>query len=108
MPTHPDSSPLACTLTAADHAARVAWIEELNATALLGYQRDGNRLRLGYRPAAAAEARELVRLERRCCPFLRFTTEQGRDEFVVTVDAPADLGNAADIVFAPYTTGVPR
>ncbi|MEB4208079.1 hypothetical protein [Mycobacterium sp. 94-17] len=94
---------LACTLTATDHAARIAWIGHLNATALQTYQRDGRRIRLRYRPVAAAQARELVRRERQCCPFLRFSTEQADDAFVVTIDAPADLGSAADELFAPYT-----
>ncbi|OBF95182.1 hypothetical protein A5773_15220 [Mycobacterium sp. 852014-52450_SCH5900713] len=93
---------VACTLTASDHAARTAWIEQLNATALDSYQRDDHRIRLRYRPAAAAQARELVRRERECCPFLQFSTEEHDDAFVVTIDAPADLGAAADDLFAPY------
>ena len=93
---------IACTLTAADHAARIAWIEELNATELDTYQRDGHRMRLRYRPAAAAKARELVRREQECCPFLHFSTEEDQDAFVVSIDAPTELGAAADDVFATY------
>ncbi|BBZ73465.1 hypothetical protein [Mycobacterium paraseoulense] len=93
---------LACSLTASDHAARMAWIGQLNATALQTHQRDGQRMRLRYRPAAAAQARELVRRERECCPFLRFGTEESDDAFVVIIDAPDDLDTAADELFAPY------
>ncbi len=94
---------VACALTASDHAARIAWIRQLKATALDAYQRDRHPIRLRYRPAAAAQARELVRRERECCPFLRFSTEETDDAFVVVIDAPADLDTAADELFARYT-----
>lgn len=110
MPADYEPAQVACTLTAADHAARIAWIEELNATALDSYQRDGQRMRLRYHPAAAARARELVRRERECCPFLRFTTQEDQDAFVVIIDAPIELGTAADDLFASYIRpgGQPR
>lgn len=94
---------VAGSLTASGHAARIAWIGQLNATALQTYQRDSQRIRLRYRPAAAAQARQLVRRELECCPFLRFSTEETDDAFVVTIDAPADFGDAADELFAPST-----
>jgi hypothetical protein len=103
MSTDDRSIPAACALPVSDHAARIAWIKQLNATALQTYQRDGHRVRLRYRPAAAALARELIRRERECCPFLRFSTEADDDAFVVIIDAPADLGTTADDLFAPYT-----
>lgn len=105
MPADRESVQLACTLAADEHASRMAWIEEVNATALSGYHRDGARLRLTYRPAAAPRARELVRREQQCCPFLRFATEEHRDAFVVIIDAPAGLGSAADVLFARFTRG---
>lgn len=98
----------ACTLTADEHAARIAWIRELNDAALSGYDRNGHRMRLQYRPAAAARAQEFVRRERQCCPFLRFTTEKQPDAFVVVIDAPPGLDSAADELFAPYTPGPNR
>lgn len=105
MPADREPTPLACTLTPADHAARAEWIKELSETALRGYRREGNRLRLGYHPAAAADVRELIRRERECCPFLRFATEEGPEEFVVIVEAPTGLGTAAEAAFAPHTGG---
>ncbi len=99
---------LTCTLTADEHAARIAWIRELNAAALSGYDRDGHRMRLKYRPAAATEAREFVRRERQCCPFLRFATEEQPDAFVVIIDAPTGLDSVADALFAPYLLGMTR
>jgi hypothetical protein len=108
MPADDQPVELACTLTADEHAARIAWIEKLNATALTGYDRDGHRMRLRYRPSAAVKAREFVRRERQCCPFLRFTTEELRDAFVVIIDAPTGLDSAIDALFAPYTRGQRR
>jgi hypothetical protein len=105
MPEDHKPVELACTLTADGHAARIAWIEELNATALRSYHRDGHRMRLRYHPSAAANAREFVRREQRCCPFLRFATEETEGAFVVIIDAPTGLDSAADALFAPYTRG---
>ncbi len=99
---------LACTLTADEHAARIAWIEDLNATALVGYQRDGHRLRLRYHPSASTRAREFVRREQQCCPCLRFSTEEQREAFVVIIHAPTGLDSAADALFAPYAQGQKR
>ena len=99
---------LACTLTADEHAARIAWIEELNAAALYSYHRDGHRMRLRYHPSAAAAAREFVRREQQCCPFLRFTTEETEGAFVVIIDAPTGVDSAADALFAPYVPGQKR
>lgn len=108
MPANREPMRLACTLTADEHAARISWLAELNATALSGYHRDGPRLRLTYHRAAAPRAREFVRRERRCCPFLHFATEEYPDAFVVIIDAPTELGSAADALFAPYTQGPER
>lgn len=102
MSTDRQSSNAACTLSVAEHAARMAWIEELNASALRCYDREGHRLRLCYQPAAAARARELVRREQECCPFLHITTDEQDDAFVVIIEAPAELGSAADALFASY------
>ncbi len=99
---------LACTLTSDEHTARIAWIEDLNATALVGYQRDGHRLRLRYHPSASARAREFVRREQQCCPFLRFSAEEQREAFVVIIYAPPGLDSAADALFATYGQGQNR
>lgn len=102
MPSNDKFPQIACTLGAAEHAGRMEWIADLNATALKSYRRDGHRIRLSYRPVAAAQARELVRRERQCCPFLHFSTEQEADAFAVIIDVPAGLGSVVDDVFASY------
>ncbi|MGZ4582844.1 MAG: hypothetical protein ACXVYI_00535 [Mycobacterium sp.] len=103
MAANDESPNVACALTASDHAARIVWIEELNGSALHSYQRDGSRIRLAYDPAAAGRVYEFVRRERKCCPFLRFATEEHHGAFFVIIDAPAELGASADNLFAPYT-----
>ncbi|MCV7077104.1 hypothetical protein [Mycobacterium szulgai] len=93
--------PLAgCSLGAADYESRIAWIEDLNTSWLRSYHRDGRRIRLGYDPAAAEQARALILREQTCCPFLRFATEEAQDGFVVIIEAPAELGTVADALFA--------
>ena len=102
MPWDRENRPVACTLAAEEHTARVKWIEELNSAALVGFQRDGQQVRLSYRPDAAAQARELVRRERLCCPFLQLRTAEDQGAFTVTIDAPSEFGRATDVLFAPY------
>ncbi|MBO0865345.1 MAG: hypothetical protein J2P16_09770 [Mycobacterium sp.] len=97
MPKHTESPPVACTMTATDYEARVAWIEELNATALGDYRRDGSRIQLSYDPSAGAQVHELVRREEKCCPFLDFAIHDGDDAVILVIEAPQD----ADML--PYT-----
>jgi tRNA A37 methylthiotransferase MiaB len=102
MPRHPKSSPVACTLTGTDYEARLSWIEHLNATALRDYRRDGSRIELSYDPSAAAQVRELVEREKKCCPFLDFAIQDGDDAVILVIEAPHDASAAADAPFAPY------
>ena len=99
MPKH---TPVACTLTGTEYEARLSWIEHLNATALRDYRRDGLRIELSYDPSAAAQVRELVRREKKCCPFLDFATQDGKDAVIIVIEAPHDAGAATDALFAPY------
>jgi hypothetical protein len=75
-------------------------VEQLNAAALRGYDRDGSRIELTYDPAAAARVREFVRGEQECCPFLEFTIHGDENALIVTIDAPEGVSEAADVVFA--------
>ena len=104
MPQDAESLSDTCNLAAAEYLVRVTWIEDLNASALCSYQRHGSRIELRYRPSAAAKVREFIRRERECCSFLHFTIEEGDNELVVIINAPAELGPAADIVFAGMTS----
>lgn len=94
----------ACNLPAADYRKRLAWIRELNRTALRDHRRESRAIELRYDPGARDRVREFVRGERECCPFLGFSVHENRDALVVRIEAPDDLRHAADELFASYTS----
>jgi hypothetical protein len=98
-----EPSAVACNLAEADYKERLAWIDELNTSALRDYRRDGPRIELTYDPAATPRVREFVRREQECCPFLAFNIRDEYDAVVVAIEAPENAGKAADMLFAPYT-----
>lgn len=104
------STPTACTLPPGDFAGRIAWITDLNRTALRSHHRAGHTLTLVYAPDAAARLAELVRRERACCPFLRFTRDETSDAVRLTVELPAAAADplAAAALFEPFLAGAPR
>ncbi|MGV0603268.1 hypothetical protein [Mycolicibacterium sp. XJ1904] len=95
--------PPACNLPAADQRKRLAWIHELNSTALRDYRRERRAIELRYDASAVDLVRAFVRGERNCCPFLGFTVEENGDAVVVRIEVPDDLRHTADELFAPYT-----
>lgn len=101
------NDPIACNLSAADYQDRVAWIADLNATALRGYRRDGRRVVITYDASAAQRVNEFVRRERQCCPFLEFDIDRRDHEVVLTIEAPAEVADHADVLFAPYAEAAP-
>lgn len=96
---------IACTLSAAEYRDRIAWIADLNRSALLGYRRDGRRIALNYHASYAARVRDFVGREQRCCPFLGFAVEFHGDVLTVEVEAPVEAAEAADALFDPYLAG---
>ena len=99
------SAPVACTLGAGEYADRLAWIAELNRTALRSQRQDGLVLVLDYATAAASRVRELVAREQACCAFLAFRSEETPHAVRLTVTAPAEAGEALGVVFAPFLAG---
>jgi hypothetical protein len=97
-----DNALAACTLSATDHAARVAWIQQLNDAALVAVHRCRRRIELSYRPEAADRARELIRREQLCCPFLKFSFQEGRLAVTVAIEVPSRLEDVAEELFEPY------
>jgi hypothetical protein len=57
------AQPIACTLAAGAYQERLAWIDELNQSALRGVHREGARLILAYDLRAAVRVREMIRRE---------------------------------------------
>ena len=99
--------PIACTLGAGDFQARVAWIAALNARALRNHRRDDLILHLTYAPNAAADIREMVSKERACCAFLDSAIWEDTTGLVLTITAPEDAREAAELVFEPFVAKTP-
>lgn len=92
--------PIACTLTPDARGDREALIARINRRWLRGHEQQRFTLTLTYDRAAAESVHELVRLERRCCAFLRFDVREGDDAIVLRIDAPADTDS--DVLLAPF------
>jgi hypothetical protein len=80
-------------------------IQALTAEALLGYDRNGLVLALRYAPEAVERVRAMVAGERHCCAFLTFDVREQPDAVHVTITAPENVRDAADELFAQFTTG---
>jgi hypothetical protein len=86
------SQPIACTLTAADHAARAAETADLARRALRSRERtaDGARLTFDPSPETERRLRDLVAAEAECCPFLRLDLRAAPDALVLEIAGPAE------------------
>lgn len=102
-----ETPPIACTLGGGDFKARVAWIAELNAKALLGYTRDDLKLELNYAAAARDQVLEFVRGEQACCAFLAFQVRELGGSISVLIQAPETAREGADVVFEPFISKAP-
>jgi hypothetical protein len=91
-----DKIPIACTLGAGDYKARLAWIADLNARALVSHRTEGLALRLRYRADAVSDVHELVRRETECCAFLTFDLQRSGDFLELAVIAPPEAEIAAE------------
>jgi hypothetical protein len=94
--------PIACTLAADAFRERLAWIAELNRSALQNVRRDGARLILTYHPRARGAVSEMVRREQQCCAFLRFELDEGEQELVLAITAPEAASEAFDDLFGAF------
>lgn len=105
MNTHATcTEPIACTLGAGAYRERLAWIAELNRSALRNVQREGTQLILCYDLQAAGDVREMVRREQECCAFLDFTLNENDKELTLAITAPEAAREALDAVFDPFLT----
>jgi hypothetical protein len=88
----PRLAPIACTLDNVAYRDRVAAWEALSKRARLSGLRTGAGVELRYRrdPEVEQALRELIELERLCCPFLEFQLERDRDEIVLRIVAPGE------------------
>ena len=103
----PERVPLACTLMPDDFKERVARIERLAGRALLDAERRPLSLHLTYAPEAE-QVRDLVRDEQACCAFLRFDLREDAHGVRVTIAAPEEARDAADVLFAHFMPHLAR
>jgi hypothetical protein len=98
---------IACTLNAGDFIARMAWIAELNNTALLGHHRDDLRLELIYAGNARPRVLAMVSAEEACCAFLTFEITDEIDTIHVVIQAPESAREAAETVLDSFQAKTP-
>ena len=104
MPAIEDSvvPPLACTLSAADMAPRLARIRQLTQSHLRAHFLQGSALRLSYAYEAAAELAAIVELERECCAFLTFQMTEGKDAVELLIVGPQKDGADTQWLFSQF------
>ena len=101
-------APIACTLTPGDFKSRMAWIGDLTRETLREHRRGGLALHLTYARAAADRVRQMVRQEQECCAFLTFDMREDVDAVRLTITAPENARDAADMLFEQFVTPRPK
>lgn len=94
--------PIPCTLGAADHKRRLAWIEALTQQALRERNRDDLALHLTYAPEAADRVREMVAVERACCAFISFDLDERGAAVHLIITVPEAARGSTDMLFTPF------
>jgi hypothetical protein len=84
--------PIACTLAAADYAARTAEIADLARRALRSREPipDGARLTFEAGAETERELRDVMAAEAQCCAFLRMDLRPADDALVLEITGPAE------------------
>jgi hypothetical protein len=93
---------IACSLDTADYQQRLQRFANLNREFLLESHPVESGLELIYSLEAAAEVRDLVRLEQECCPFLRLRLEQGESSLKLSIALPESARPSVDALLAPF------
>ncbi|WP_254633909.1 hypothetical protein [Mesorhizobium sp. GbtcB19] len=94
-----DALSIACTLGASDLKERVAGIRALASRSLHRADRTPLSLELTYGSEALEEVTDLMRKEQACCAFLTFDLKTNSREVILTITAPSEAGEAADLLF---------
>lgn len=94
--------PIACTLSAADYAARTRDIRELARRALRSRQPIADGARLTFEASADTERRlrEIVAAEARCCALMRMDLHPAEDALVLDVTGHAEAETIIAELFA--------
>ncbi|MGT2465156.1 hypothetical protein ACVOMV_07000 [Mesorhizobium atlanticum] len=94
-----DALSIACTLGASDFKERVAGIRALAGRSLRHAERTPLSLKLTYGREALEEVTDLMRKEQACCEFLTFDLKSRSHGVVLTITAPPQAADAADLLF---------
>jgi MerR family copper efflux transcriptional regulator len=95
------TTPIACTLTPAELAARGDRWHRLIARAMTGRAETSDGLRICFRPEAEEELRALVAAETECCPWATWTVERDAGTIVLDVRSTAEGVATLHGVLAP-------
>ena len=100
-----ETTPVACSLTAADLAAQGKRWEQLIARAMTDRAETADGLRICFRPGAEEELRALVAAETECCPWATWMVE--RDAGTIVLDVRSTAQGIATLrgMFAPASGG---
>lgn len=101
------ATPLACTLSPNDMAARLTRIQQLTRNHLRSHCLQDSTLRLFYAPDAATELTAIVELERECCAFLAFHLAESQDTVELLVVGPTDRAADALWLFSQFLPATP-
>jgi hypothetical protein len=104
----PQRSAIACTLASPDFKARLAWIAQLNASALREHHREGLQLELIYASEAVEKVREMVKREELCCAFLTFSVHEELNSLRLIIRVPEAAREVADMVFESFLAKAPN
>jgi hypothetical protein len=98
--------PLACSLDGEQASARAERWRRLGERSLLARDRtrDGVRIRFEGSDRVIDELRELVALERECCPFLELRLRSERQQIVLEIRGPESAQPLIDL-FAGLQAG---
>lgn len=100
-----DTTPVACTLTAADLTAQGERWRQLMARAMTGRAETVDGLRMSFRPWAEDELRALVTVETRCCPWASWTVERTGETLVLRVRSAGEGVTALHDMFTVSRPG---
>jgi hypothetical protein len=94
--------PIACTLSAADYAARVEDTAALTRRALRSREPipDGARLSFDADPDIERQLRDIIAAEAQCCAFLRMQLQTADSALVLDITGPPEASPIIAELFA--------
>src|SRR4051812_10697756 len=100
----PTELPIACSLSAAELPARLAEMNDLGRSALVGVERTKTTAVLRFRHDGETSARlaAIVTAEARCCAFLDMTLHETGGALALTISAPPHAAPVLDELVAAF------